>query len=110
MGMAEATTRAMATTTGEATITRYGYDTAAARRGWPRSTTAACRRARRESSPAASVGKRLRERYSYQQIPYSVRRQYNLNTRYRYYYNNGYLYQVDPRTLLVQQVINAILR
>jgi hypothetical protein len=48
--------------------------------------------------------------YSYQQIPYSVRRQYNLNTRYRYYYNNGYLYQVDPRTLLVQQVINALLR
>src|SRR5947209_3189440 len=48
--------------------------------------------------------------YSYQQIPYSVRRQYNLNTRYRYYYNNGYLYQVDPRTLLVQQVINEILR
>jgi hypothetical protein len=48
--------------------------------------------------------------YSYQQIPYNVRRRYNLNTRYRYYYNNGYLYQVDPNTLLVQQVISALLR
>lgn len=49
-------------------------------------------------------------RYSYGQIPYSVRRQYDLNPRYNYYYDNGYLYQVDPRTLLVQQVISALLR
>lgn len=49
-------------------------------------------------------------RYAYGQIPYNVRNQYNLNPRYQYYYNNGYLYQVDPRTLLVQQVINALLR
>jgi hypothetical protein len=28
----------------------------------------------------------------------------------RYYYNNGYLYQVDPKTMLVQQVISALLR
>jgi hypothetical protein len=49
-------------------------------------------------------------RYAYGQIPYNVRNQYRLNPRYQYYYNNGYLYQVDPRTLLVQQVINALLR
>jgi len=49
-------------------------------------------------------------RYAYGQIPYSVRRQYGLNPNYRYYYDNGYLYQVDPRTLLVQQVISALLR
>lgn len=49
-------------------------------------------------------------RYAYGQIPYSVRNQYDLNPRYNYYYNNGYLYQVDPRTQLVQQVINELLR
>ena len=49
-------------------------------------------------------------RYAYGQIPYDLRRQYDLNNRYRYYYDNGYLYQVDPRTLLVQQVISALLR
>ncbi len=49
-------------------------------------------------------------RYAYGQIPYNLRDQYNLNPRYSYYYNNGYLYQVDPRTALVQQVISALLR
>ena len=49
-------------------------------------------------------------RYAYRQIPYSLRSQYDLNPRYNYYYNNGYLYQVDPRTALVQQVISALLR
>lgn len=48
--------------------------------------------------------------YSYQRIPYDVRRRYDLNRRYRYYYNDGYLYAVDPRTMLVQQVISALLR
>ena len=46
----------------------------------------------------------------YNRIPYDVRRRYDLNARYRYYYNDGYLYQVDPRTQLVQQVISALLR
>src|SRR4249919_2071245 len=48
--------------------------------------------------------------WSYGQIPYDVRTRYDLNPRYRYYYGDGYLYQVDPRTLLVQQVISALLR
>jgi hypothetical protein len=48
--------------------------------------------------------------YGYGQIPYDIRQQYDLNPRYNYYYGNGYLYQVDPRTLLVQQVISALLR
>jgi hypothetical protein len=48
--------------------------------------------------------------YSYRQIPYDLRRRYDLTPRYRYYYDNGYLYAVDPRTLLVQQVISALLR
>jgi hypothetical protein len=48
--------------------------------------------------------------YTYNRIPYDVRNQYDLNRRYRYYYDTGYLYQVDPRTMLVQQVISALLR
>jgi len=48
--------------------------------------------------------------YSYQRIPYEVRRRYDLNQRYHYYYNDGYLYAVDPRTMMVQQVVNALLR
>lgn len=48
--------------------------------------------------------------YAYQSIPYDLRRRYDLNRRYRYYYNDGYLYAVDPRTQLVQQVIGALLR
>ena len=39
-----------------------------------------------------------------------IRNRYDLDPNYRYYYGNGYLYQVDPRTLLVQQVISALLR
>ena len=48
--------------------------------------------------------------YSYNRIPYDVRNRYDLNRRDRYYYDNGYLYQVDPRTMLIQQVISALLR
>jgi hypothetical protein len=48
--------------------------------------------------------------YSYRQIPYDLRRRYDLDPYDRYYYGNGYLYRVDPRTLLVEQVISALLR
>jgi hypothetical protein len=48
--------------------------------------------------------------YSYGRIPSNLRTRYDLNPRYRYYYDDGYLYQVDPRTMLVQQVISALLR
>jgi len=48
--------------------------------------------------------------YTYNRIPYRIRQQYDLNNDYRYYYNNGYLYGVDPRTMLVQQVVSALLR
>jgi len=49
-------------------------------------------------------------RYGFGHIPYDLRQRYDLDPRDRYYYSNGYLYQVDPRTLLVQQVISALLR
>jgi hypothetical protein len=48
--------------------------------------------------------------WGYNQIPYDLRTRYDLDDDYRYYYNQGYLYQVDPATLLVRQVISALLR
>jgi hypothetical protein len=48
--------------------------------------------------------------YAYNQIPYDMRSQYGLNPYGNYYYGNGYLYNVDPRTMIVQQVIGALLR
>jgi hypothetical protein len=48
--------------------------------------------------------------YTYNRIPYDIRRRYDLSRRYRYYYSDGYLYAVDPRTMLIQQVISALLR
>ena len=50
------------------------------------------------------------DRYRFGQIPYDLRNRYDLDPRDRYYYGNGYLYQVDPRTMLVEQVISALLR
>ena len=46
----------------------------------------------------------------YNQIPYDLRSQYGFQPGSNYYYGDGYLYRVDPRTLLVQQVISALLR
>jgi hypothetical protein len=47
--------------------------------------------------------------YAYRQIPYDLRQQYDLSPRYRYYYENGTIYAVNPRTMLIAQVISAIL-
>ncbi len=48
--------------------------------------------------------------WSYNQIPQDLRGQYGFNQNSRYYYGDGYIYQVDPRTMLIQQVVNAIMR
>jgi hypothetical protein len=48
--------------------------------------------------------------YAYNQIPYALRNQYGLSRNRNYYYNNGYLYGVNPRTMVVQQAISALLR
>jgi hypothetical protein len=48
-------------------------------------------------------------RYAYRQIPYDLRNRYDLDPYDRYYYSNGYLYRVDPKTMLVEQVIAALL-
>ncbi len=48
--------------------------------------------------------------YGYRQIPYDLRSRYDLDPNDRYYYDNGYLYRVDPKTMLVEQVISALIR
>lgn len=49
-------------------------------------------------------------RWSYNQIPYDLRQRYNFDRNDRYYYGDGYVYRVDPRTRLVEQVVSALLR
>ena len=48
-------------------------------------------------------------RWSYNQIPYDLRRQYGFDRDDRYYYGDGYVYRVDPKTMLIQQVVSALL-
>lgn len=48
--------------------------------------------------------------WNYNQVPTDWRNQYNLNSANGYYYRNGYLYSVDPKTRMVESVIQAILR
>ena len=61
-----------------------------------------------------NVGQRynrdLGNNWSYNQIPDRLRSQYALDRNAQYYYNNGYLYQVDPKTMLISQAISALLR
>jgi len=49
-------------------------------------------------------------RWTYNEIPYDLRRQYGFNSRYNYYYGDGYVYGVDPRTMLIRQVVASVLR
>jgi hypothetical protein len=60
------------------------------------------------------VGQQFRSSYgtpwSYQQIPSNLRHRYGFNANDHYYYNNGYLYRVNPRTMLVQQIVSALLQ
>lgn len=48
--------------------------------------------------------------WTYNQIPTDLRSRYDFDRDDRYYYRDGYLYQVDPKTMLVQQAISALLR
>jgi hypothetical protein len=47
--------------------------------------------------------------WSYNQIPYDLRRQYDLDRSNRYYYGDGYIYGVDPRTRVIESVVSALL-
>ena len=61
-----------------------------------------------------NIGQRLPQAYgnmwTYNQVPTALRTRYGLPANNRYYYGDGYLYQVDPKTRLIQQVLNAIIR
>ena len=61
-----------------------------------------------------NVGQRYNRNFgsawTYNEIPQALRSQYNLDRTDRYYYRNGYVYQVDPRTMIVEQVVSALLR
>lgn len=59
-----------------------------------------------------NVGDRWNGNYglwNYNQVPLDWRNQYGLDPDNRYYYRNGYLYSVDPRTRLVESVIQALI-
>ena len=48
--------------------------------------------------------------WGFNQIPYDLRSRYGLNPYNNYYYGDGYLYGVDPRTALISRVVSAIVR
>lgn len=60
------------------------------------------------------VGHRLPHGYNnwtpYNQIPYDVRNRYDLDPYGRYIYDQNYVYRVDPKTMVISQVLSAILR
>lgn len=60
-----------------------------------------------------AIGTRLDRDYGYTpyaSIPVAYRTYYGLPDNYRYIYRDGYIYQVDPTSYIVRQVIEAILR
>ena len=54
------------------------------------------------------VGQMLPVGYDAYNVPYAYRDRYYDNDRYLYRYADGYIYQVDPQTRLIQSVIDAI--
>lgn len=48
--------------------------------------------------------------FGYNQLPYDMRSRYQYDPYARYGYDNGQYYQVDPRTMIISQVLGAILR
>lgn len=50
------------------------------------------------------------QQWTYNQVPLDWRNQYRLDPYDRYYYGDGYLYAVDPKTQLISEVIRAIIR
>ena len=57
--------------------------------------------------PASASRSATATALGYNQIPYDLRQQYGLNPYDNYYYGDGYLYRVDPRTMLIEQVVGA---
>jgi len=45
----------------------------------------------------------------YDRLPYALRDRYDLDRNDRYIYRDGYIYQVDRRTSVVERILGAIL-
>ena len=63
-----------------------------------------------KGSPPFAVGYSFGPKYAYtnvSDIPQPVVTYYKLGSDHRYVYNNGYLYEVDPNTYAVTQVIDT---
>lgn len=54
------------------------------------------------------VGQRIPTSFRYSQIPDQYLNQVVIDPRYRYTYNDGVVYVVDPSTRLVQSIIDLI--
>jgi hypothetical protein len=67
-----------------------------------------------QAKKAYNVGQRYNRNFgnlwSYDQIPSDLRTRYQFDQADNYYYRDGYLYQVDQKTMLVRQVISTLLR
>lgn len=55
-----------------------------------------------------NVGQRMPAGYDVYNVPYAYRSQYADSAQSQYRYNDGYVYQVDPTTQLVQAVIQLL--
>jgi hypothetical protein len=55
-----------------------------------------------------NVGQQMPSGYDVYNVPYAYRGQYADTTQSMYRYNDGYVYQVDPKTQLVQSVIQLL--
>lgn len=61
------------------------------------------------------IGQRVPAGYQgmlgYNALPYNLRSYYGqqLDPRSRYIYDNNYIYRVDPRTMLVQAILSALI-
>jgi hypothetical protein len=60
-------------------------------------------------SPGLSIGQPLPVGYDVYNVPYDYRQTYFDTPNAWYRYNNGYIYQVDPTTRLVQAVVASLL-
>jgi hypothetical protein len=62
------------------------------------------------------VGQRVPKGYpglmGYSQLPYDLRDRYSsdLDPRSRYIFDQGYVYRVDPTTMVVRQILSTLLR
>ena len=69
---------------------------------------------KRESPSGFSVsgnsGQAFGHQAEIQRIADILNTRYGFDPGYNYYYGDGYLYRVDPATMLISQVVSAILR